>query len=144
MHFVQVTANRVNSNYCPGEFDSPGFLLYNEKSLCRNMADFLRRELWNRKETHMSDRAGIRRNLPRLHQEKRLQHQSLPVREAIITSRSVRKHPNQAAAHHSTASRQRSRRRRRRFRLKPQVKIAGILILVFLLGLAGSRIFLVW
>lgn len=55
---------------------------------------------------------------------------------------SVRKHPNQAAAHHSTASRQRSRRRRRRFRLKPQVKIAGILILVFLLGLAGSRIFL--
>lgn len=55
---------------------------------------------------------------------------------------SVRKHPNQAAAHHSTASTQRSRRRRRRFRLKPQVKIAGILILVFLLGLAGSRIFL--
>lgn len=55
---------------------------------------------------------------------------------------SVRKHPNQAAAHHSTASTQRSRRRRRRFRLKPQVKIAGILILVFLLGFAGSRIFL--
>ena len=53
----------------------------------------------------------------------------------------VRKHPNQAAVHHSTASRQRSRRRKRRFRLKPQVKIAGILILVFLLGLAGSRIF---
>lgn len=53
----------------------------------------------------------------------------------------VRKHPNQAAVHHTTASRQRSRRRKRRFRLKPQVKIAGILILVFLLGLAGSRIF---
>ena len=53
----------------------------------------------------------------------------------------TRKHPNQAAVHHSTASRQRSRRRRRHFRLKPQVKIAGILILVFLLGLAGSRIF---
>lgn len=53
----------------------------------------------------------------------------------------ARKHPNQAAVHHSTASRQRSRRRRRHFRLKPQVKIAGILILVFLLGLAGSRIF---
>ena len=53
----------------------------------------------------------------------------------------VRKHPNQAAVHHTTASRQRSCRRKRRFRLKPQVKIAGILILVFLLGLAGSRIF---
>ena len=53
----------------------------------------------------------------------------------------ARKHPNQAAVHHTTASRQRSCRRKRRFRLKTQVKIAGILILVFLLGLAGSRIF---
>lgn len=57
------------------------------------------------------------------------------------TRKTAQAHRQQTTGTHSSAAaRLRSRHRRKRFRLKPQVKIGGILILVLLIIFSGSRV----
>lgn len=57
------------------------------------------------------------------------------------TRKTVQAHRQQTTGTHSSAAaRLRSRHRRKRFRLKPQVKIGGILILALLIIFSGSRV----